>query len=254
MQKNQIIKNPIIQTKNIFKTYKAHNGQYIHALKGVSLDIFSGEVLGLLGPNGAGKTTMASIIATLIPPTNGELLINNDSVFNNLASYRKVVGFCPQKPNLHPELTIEQNLFYGAMVYGLSKDKAMLRTELLMDRYALKKYRAYSIKDLSGGYKQRASIARALIHEPKIILFDEPTVGLDPHIRKELWNEIQNLRELGIAIIFTTHYLDEAELLSDKICILSQGQIKFMGTPEKLIRDSKKDSLQDVLTDLFSEE
>lgn len=254
MMENQKKKQaPIVSVKNLSKSYVAKNGQIINALRGISLDIYPGEVLGLLGPNGAGKTTIASIIATLMPPTSGEVLFRGKPALSLLNDYRKVIGFCPQSPNLHADLTIEENLFYAAKAYGIETRVAQENTDRLMAKYGLEKYKNYSIKDLSGGYRQRASIAKALVHSPKIVLFDEPTVGLDPHIRKELWEEISGLRKLGIAIILTTHYLDEAELLSDKICVLTQGQVKFFGTPKDLIGNSKEDSFQAVLSELFKE-
>lgn len=252
-----MIKNgrqPIISIKNLKKTYTAANGQKIEALRGVDLDIYPGEVLGLLGPNGAGKTTLASIIVTMFPQTSGELLFEGRSIFEQLNQYRKVIGFCPQTPSLLTQLTIEQNLFYSAKIYGLCDEEAQVRTSELLQRYHLEKYKDFSVRDLSGGYKQRASIARALVHRPKIVLFDEPTVGLDPHVRKDLWEEIKRLREEGIAIILTTHYLDEAELLSDRLCVLASGQIKFLDTPQELLKNSNGESLQKVLTDLFREE
>lgn len=253
MMENQKKQAPIVSVKNLYKSYVAKNGQLINALRGISLDIYPGEVLGLLGPNGAGKTTIASIIATLIPPSSGEILFQGMPALSFLNDYRRIIGFCPQSPNLHADLTIEENLFYAAKAYGIDSRVAKENTNRLIKRYGLEKYKDYSIKDLSGGYRQRASIAKALVHSPSIILFDEPTVGLDPHIRKELWEEIKELRKLGIAIILTTHYLDEAELLSDKICVLTQGQVKFLGTPKELLGNSKEDSFQSVLSELFKE-
>ncbi len=249
-----IKENVLVSVRDLEKVYKATNGQFIHALKGVSIDICAGEVLGLLGPNGAGKTTLASMIVTLFPPSAGEILYQGESIFKNLYDYRRIIGFCPQKPNLYSELTIEENLFYGGKLYGLSDVLAKDKTEELIKRYNLTKYRDHYIKDLSGGYKQRASIARSLVHSPKLILFDEPTVGLDPHIRRELWQEIIELRKSGVAIVLTTHYLDEAEYLSDRVCILAKGKISFLDTPDNLKRDLNKSSLEDVLTDLFRDE
>lgn len=246
--------NVLVSVRNLEKIYKASNGKNIHALQGVSLDILSGEVLGLLGPNGAGKTTLASMIVTLFSPSAGEIIYNNASIFENLYEYRRIIGFCPQKPNLYTELTIEQNLFFSGRLYGLSDIESQSKTEELIKRYNLSKYKDHYIKDLSGGYKQRASIARSLIHSPKLILFDEPTVGLDPHIRRELWQEIKDLRASGVAIVLTTHYLDEAEFLSDRVCVLSHGKISFLDTPDNLKRDLNKNSLEDVMVDLFKDD
>lgn len=245
--------NKVLEIQNIKKTYTAGDGSQNHALKGVSLDIFAGEIIGLLGPNGAGKTTLASIVVTLIPPTDGSILCLGKSIFENIFEYRKLIGFCPQKPNLYSDLTIEQNLFFGAKIFGCSDKEAIHRAERAMEKYRLTRYRSQFIKDLSGGYQQRASIARALINDPKIILFDEPTVGLDPHIRRELWAEIQGLKAAGKAIVLTTHYLDEAEFLSDRVCLLADGLIKFLGTPTRLKESLNKNSLEEVLCHLFAD-
>lgn len=242
-----------ILVKNVWKQYVARNGQKIDALRGVTLDIYAGEVLALLGPNGAGKTTLASLLVTLTPPTSGDIYFEGKSIFEQIYHYRRLIGFCPQSPNLRPELTIEQNIYLSAKVYGLCNELAKIRTTELMDRYHLTKYKDYSIKDLSGGYKQRASIARAMVHEPQILLFDEPTVGLDPHIREELWNEIKKLRNAGLTIILTTHYLDEAELLADRVCILVNGQIKILDTPQNVLSSKNVKSLQEGLVGLFKD-
>lgn len=246
-------KKKLLVISDIKKSYQAADGSTNFALRGVSLDIYSGQVLGLLGPNGAGKTTLSSILATLLKPTSGDFFFENKSVFDNLYDYRKIIGFCPQRPNLYSELSIEENIFYAARLFGLDADLAKSRTEELLYRYKLEQYKKQSIKNLSGGYRQRALIARALVHSPKMILFDEPTVGLDPHIRREIWKEIEQLKSLGVAVVLTTHYLDEAEILSDRVCVLDRGVVKFLDTPANLKMTLNKKTLEEVLSHLFTE-
>ncbi|MBM3894593.1 ABC transporter ATP-binding protein [Candidatus Dependentiae bacterium] len=223
------------------------------ALKGVDLDIQKGEILGLLGVNGAGKTTLASIIATLNPPTSGTITLNSASIYDDVPAYRKIIGFCPQKPNVNPQLTIKQNLLFAGRFYGISAEETESRVAQLMKRFELETYAENYIDQLSGGYKQRFLIARALIHKPQLILFDEPTVALDPHVRHEVWDLLKELRSQGVTIVLTTHYLDEAEALSDRVCILDEGVIRLIDTPANLKSEHGKARLEDVFIKLINE-
>jgi ABC-2 type transport system ATP-binding protein len=223
------------------------------ALKGVTLDINKGEILSLLGVNGAGKTTLASIIVTLNPPTAGEILHEGQSIYHDVPSYRRIIGFCPQKPNVNPMLTIEQNLLFAGRFYGLTADETQDRVRKLMARFELTTYANNTIDTLSGGYKQRFLIARALVHKPQLVLFDEPTVALDPHVRHEVWALLKELKTEGVTVILTTHYLDEAEALSDRVCILDEGIIKLIDTPANLKAAHQKDRLEDVFIKLINE-
>ncbi len=223
------------------------------ALKGVSLDIFEGEILGLLGVNGAGKTTLSSIIVTLIPATSGEVLYDGKSIYDDVIEYRRRIGFCPQKPNVNAELTIEQNLLFAGRFYGLSAEDTKTRVAQLMKRFELETYANNTINQLSGGYKQRFLIARALVHKPQIVVFDEPTVALDPHVRHEVWALIKELKGDGVTVILTTHYLDEAEALSDRVCILDEGVVRLIDTPANLMASHQKDNLEDVFIKLIND-
>ncbi len=243
--------NLLLQIQNITKTYKATN-KTINALKGVSLDIYKGEILSLLGVNGAGKSTLSSIIATLHPATGGDILYNNSSIYTDLPRFRRRLGYCPQKPNLNPHLTLEQNLLFAGKLYGMSDDQIKDRIVMLAKRLGLESYLAQKAEVLSGGYKQRFMIARSLIHNPEFIILDEPTVGLDPHIRRSLWEVIRELKKDGITVLLTTHYLDEAEKLSDRVVILDQGLIKLIDTPDKLMADFKQKNLEDVFIELMN--
>lgn len=243
--------NVLLQIQNITKIYKATN-KTIDALKGVSLDIYKGEVLSLLGVNGAGKSTLSSIIATLHPPTSGDILYKNRSIYNDLPTFRMRLGYCPQKPNLNPHLTLEQNLLFAGRLYGMNDDHIKDHIHILAQRLGLENYLAQKAEVLSGGYKQRFMIARSLIHNPEFIILDEPTVGLDPHIRRSLWDVIRELKKDGITVLLTTHYLDEAEKLSDRVVILDQGLIKLIDTPDKLMADFKQKNLEDVFIELMN--
>jgi len=236
----------LLRVNNIKKKYGSNE-----ALKGVSLDIYKGEILGLLGVNGAGKTTLSSIIATLHPPTEGDLLYDGKSVYSDVASYRHKIGFCPQRPNLHPELTLEENLRFSGNYYGMTDTEIDERLSQLVAQFNLEKYLHQKANVLSGGYKQRFIIARALMHSPQLVILDEPTVGLDPHIRRQLWQQIKDLKESGVTVILTTHYLDEAEQLSDRVCVLDGGLIKLIETPDKLKADFNMGNLEDVFIALM---
>lgn len=236
----------LLRTKDIKKTY----GQNA-ALKGISLDVYKGEILGLLGVNGAGKTTLSSIIATLIPPTAGDIEFQGQSIYKDLVSFRAQLGFCPQRPNLNPQLTLEQNLRLSGSYYGMTEEQIDARMETLTKQFELTRFLQQHAIVLSGGYKQRFMIARSLMHSPKLVLLDEPTVALDPHIRRQLWEIIKGLKQTGVTVILTTHYLDEAEVLSDRVCVLDHGQIKLIDTPEKLKADFKMNNLEDVFIALM---
>ncbi len=238
----------LLKIKDVKKTYGKKE-----ALKGISLDVHTGEILGLLGVNGAGKTTLSSIIATLIPATAGDIEFQGTSIYKDLVAFRAQLGFCPQRPNLNPQLTLEQNLRLSGSYYGMTEEQIDARMETLIKQFELAPFLQQRALVLSGGYKQRFMIARSLMHSPKLVLLDEPTVALDPHIRRQLWDIIKGLKQTGVTVILTTHYLDEAEILSDRVCVLDHGQIKLIDTPEKLKADFKMNNLEDVFIALMQE-
>lgn len=235
-----------LQVRKISKIYEGPSGTYKQALKEVSLDLHKGEILGLLGVNGAGKTTLSSILATLHPPSSGDILWNGKSIYQQIIPYRRNVGFCAQKPNIEKSLTIEENLLFAGRLYGLSKGHAEKRKDALMDQFGLAPYQKYYEDALSGGYRQRFMIARALIHEPEIVILDEPTVGLDPHIRRQIWECIEQLKAQNITVLLTTHYLDEAEVLSDRVALIHSGTIRIIDTPHNLKKHHAKNNLEEV--------
>lgn len=242
----------LLEVRGITKTFN-DGVQEIKALKGVSIDIYEGEVLGLLGVNGAGKTTLASIISTLHPATSGDILKDGKSIYEDVVAYRRIIGFCPQKPNIDMMLSIEQNLEFAGRYFCMDADEIKKQTAYLLKRFGLEKYARSKASILSGGYKQRFLIARTLMHSPKLVLFDEPTVGLDPHVRRDIWEVIKGLKKDGVTVILTTHYLDEAEQLSDRVCLLDKGVIRLVDTPANLTAAHAQKNLEEVFIKLINE-
>lgn len=243
---NVSMSETLIEIHNVSKVYPIGRKKIKEALKRVSLNIHKREVFGLLGVNGAGKTTLSSILASLHPPTNGDVLYEGKTIYKQLVAYRSKIGFCPQKPNLDAELTVEETLVLAGECFGLSKKQAKERKDEVIEKFTLDSYAKSVTGQLSGGYKQRFLIARAIMHKPELVILDEPTVGLDPHIRHQLWDVIRELREQGTSVLLTTHYLDEAEALSDRVCFIHKGEIKVISTPEKLLASYQAKNLEDV--------
>jgi len=244
---------PLIAINAITKTY-THNNQSYNALDGVSLTIAPGEIFCLLGVNGAGKTTLSSIIATVHPPTSGDIVFKGRSIYARLSDYRAVLGFCPQHQNLDLELTVEENLIFAGRYLLMPEEVIAQRVQDLMTQFEINRYAAAPIQSLSGGTKQRVLIVRALMNNPEIVILDEPTVGLDPDIRRKLWEHIKQLKKMGITVIITTHYLDEAEALSDRICILNKGKILLIESMESLKARHDMAKLEDIFLKLLHDE
>lgn len=241
---------PFLSIDSLFKTYKDRYGTSVNALNGVSLEIRQGEIFSLLGVNGAGKTTLSSILATQHPPTSGDVRFKGQSIYQDLMGYRMAMGFCPQKQNLDVDLNVEDNLLFAGRYYLIPEDTLRERVNYLLAKLELQRYRTFAVNSLSGGNKQRLLIARALIHQPELVLLDEPTVGLDPDIRRKLWALIKSLKMAGITVILTTHYLDEAEQLSDRICILDKGHIILLESLAKLKEQHQRASLEELFLQL----
>lgn len=240
-------KRILLEVRNCSKTYFDKKGKEMRkALRDVSFELYAGEVFGLLGVNGAGKTTLSSLIATMYPLSEGQILYRGESIYDQLLEYRKIIGICPQKPNIEKRLTIEENLLFAGRCYGLTKEEAEERKNILAKQFDLEEYLKSSSEELSGGYRQRFLIARALMHDPQLLILDEPTVGLDPHIRRQLWEVIKRLKAQHVTVILTTHYLDEAEYLSDRVCLIHNGLIRTIDTPERLKEFHQKNNLEEV--------
>lgn len=240
----------LIQLKNITKIYSGNH----RALNSISVGFDSGEIVGLLGVNGSGKTTCSTVLAGLHPPTSGDLLFQGKSVLSDIAKYRRHIGYCPQHPTLNEMLTVYDNLYFGGLYFGLTDQESKAATDRGIQMFGLHSYIDKYPATLSGGYQQRVMLARALIHDPQFIILDEPTVGLDPAIRKKLWNIILELKQLGKSVLLTTHYLEEADILCDRVCILDAGEILKIATKSELKSEHQQKDLEDIFIKLTTEE
>lgn len=248
-------KQHFIEIKKLSKVYFHQKlKKPVAALSDINLVINRGEVFSLLGVNGAGKTTLSSIIATLHPPTSGDVLFRGESIYSDIVAYRKRLGFCPQKQNLDPLLNVYENLLFSGRYFLLEERIIKDRIEQLFEQFGLNRFAYYSIDMLSGGNQQRVLIARALIHQPEIIILDEPTVALDPDIRRALWNQINELKKTGITILLTTHYLEESEFLSDRVCVLHRGSIVMIETVHGIKHKYDVEKLEDAFLALVEEQ
>lgn len=238
----------IISVKNLHKQY----GDF-KAVKGISFDVMEGEIFGLLGPNGAGKSTTLEIIETLRIKTSGEVIVDGLNLDNSPNEIKKIIGVQLQTSGYYPGLTLVELIGLFAGLYNEVVDPlALLDTVNLRDKAKAK------FKELSGGQKQRFSIATTLINKPKIIFLDEPTTGLDPQARRNLWELIRDIRNQGTTVIITTHYMDEAEVLCDRVAIIDSGKIISLNSPDKLIDElvasgfeKPKEVKQATLEDVF---
>jgi lipooligosaccharide transport system ATP-binding protein len=207
------------------------------AVDGISFAVSAGETFALLGPNGAGKSTTMRMIACRTPLSSGDLAVEGLDVKTDDRAIRALIGVVPQENNLDPDLNVRENLRVYAGYYRLKKEDIENRIDELLDFIRLKKRADSRIDELSGGMKRRLIIARALIHRPRILLLDEPTTGLDPNVRQDIWEKLEELRrEENLTILLSTHYMDEAEKLCQKLLVLSQGRIVAAGVPRELVR------------------
>ena len=219
------MRKPIITVENLVKKY----GDFI-AVKGLSFEVYEGEIFGLLGPNGAGKTSTLEIIETLRDKTSGTVIVDGLNLDDSPHAIKQIIGVQLQAAGFYPNLNLRQLIDLFAGLYNRDvKPLELLDTVNLRDKAGAK------FKELSGGQKQRFSIATTLINTPKIIFLDEPTTGLDPQARRNLWELIRQVRERGTTVVITTHYMDEAEELCDRVAIVDSGEIIALNTPEGLV-------------------
>ena len=209
-------------------------GGEVIALAGLDLDVAAGECFGLLGPNGAGKTTTIGILTTRVLPTAGEARVAGADVVRQPVLARLRIGVVPQRPNPDRALTVEENLLFHASYYGLDGTTARRRANALLQQFGIIDKAASKVEALSGGQQQRLMIARALIHEPDVLFLDEPTVGLDPQARLALWDVLRDLRREGRTVVLTTHYMEEADQLCDRLAIIDRGELLALDTPAAL--------------------
>ncbi len=217
----------IISVKNLKKNYGS-----FEAVKGISFDVYEGEIFGLLGPNGAGKSTTLEIIETLRQKTSGQVIVDGMNLDEEPDNIKKIIGVQLQSSGFYPGLRLVELIDLFAGLYNRQVQPMELLRLVNLEDKAKNKY-----KELSGGQKQRFSIATTLINKPKIVFLDEPTTGLDPQARRNLWQLIKNIQSKGATVIITTHYMDEAEQLCDRIAILDEGKIIALASPDKMIDD-----------------
>jgi len=239
-----------LEIKGLKKRYQGG----VEALKGIDLTVKEGDFLGLLGPNGAGKSTLIHSIMGLVVPTGGMATIFGHNVVNDYQAARALAGLAPQEPNLDWFLSVEDTLDFHGGYYGMKKAERKERIEELLEAFSLTDKRKARAMMLSGGMKRRAVLARALMHRPKLLILDEPTAGVDVELRLELWKYVQKINKEGTTILLTTHYIEEAEQLCNRIALINHGEIIHEGTSDELKKQYKKKTLEDVYLSLVGRE
>ncbi len=236
-----------LDIKNLKKTY----ADGTKALNGIDLDVAEGSFFGLLGPNGAGKSTLIHSLVGLSRPTSGQARVFGHSATDDYIQARYQIGFAPQDVNLDWFLTVEDTLNYHGGYFSMTKSERQTRTDKLLEIFSLKDKRKSNTRTLSGGMKRRLIIARALMHQPKLLILDEPTAGVDVELRLELWQYIKEINKQGTTILLTTHYIEEAEELCDQIALINKGKIIKTGTSSELKKAYKQKTLEDVYLELI---
>lgn len=238
---------PVITASQLRKNY----GE-LRAVAGIDFEINRGECFGLLGPNGAGKTTTVKMLTCALPLSGGDITVEGLSVARDPRGIKYLLGVCPQEMNLDPDFSVLKNLIVYSRYFDIPYAEAKKRAEELINRFHLHDKLDRPIEDLSGGLKKRLLMARALINRPKVLILDEPTTGLDPQSRRQIWEEVREMKKHGLTTLLTTHYIEEAELLCDRLVIIDAGKIVEQGTPRQLIEKhlEGKGNLEDVFLKL----
>ena len=219
-----------ISIQNLSKVYD--NG--FKALRNINLNIQKGEIFAMLGPNGAGKTTLISIICGIVRPTSGKITVDNFDIINDYRETRSKIGLVPQELSLEQFETVFNNISYSRGLYGKKPDPSYI--EKILKQLSLWDKKDLSLRQLSGGMKRRVLIAKALSHEPEILFLDEPTAGVDVELRQDMWKIVELLRKTGVTIILTTHYIEEAEAIADRVGVINQGEIIVVDKTESLLK------------------
>lgn len=235
---------PILRANNLVKKFGD-----LTAVDGVSFEIYEGEIFSLLGPNGAGKTTTISMLSTLLTPTSGDAMINGFSIKNDNMQVRNYIGIVPQEIALYDDLTALENLYYWGRLYNLSGRALELRVAEVLEQIGLTDRAKDRIKTYSGGMKRRVNIAAGLLHKPKLLFMDEPTVGIDPQSRRMILDKVKELNQQGMAILYTTHYMEEAQELSNRVGIIDHGKLIAVGSQEELTKQVGENDSIHILTD-----
>lgn len=220
----------IISVKNLNKTY---DGGF-QALKNINLEVKKGEILALLGPNGAGKTTFISIVCGIVSPTDGEVLVDGHCILNDYRKARSLIGLVPQELTTDAFESVWDTVSFSRGLFGLPKNKALI--EDVLKKLSLWDKKDNQIRTLSGGMKRRVMIAKALSHEPKILFLDEPTAGVDVELRADMWEQVRGLRDSGVTVILTTHYIEEAEEMADRIGVINHGELALVEKTKDLMK------------------
>jgi len=236
----------LVKAENLTKKFGA-----LIAVDNINFEIFKGESFGFLGPNGAGKTTTMRMIQSVSPLSEGKLTLAGMNVTDHSREIKCMIGVAPQEDNLDPDFTVFQNLIAYSRYFDVPKEKAKNKAEELLKFLQLEEKRDVIITSLSGGMRRRLILARALMNEPQILILDEPTTGLDPQARHLIWAKIRNLKNQGVTVILTTHYMDEAAQLCDRITIMDNGKIIEKGKPADMV---KKHVGEEVLEVIYSKE
>jgi ABC-2 type transport system ATP-binding protein len=234
----------MIETRGLRKSFTSRQGRekkIVEAVRGVDLEVAEGEIFGFLGPNGAGKTTTLRMLATLIEPDGGSATIAGADLRSDPGAVRRRIGYVAQGGSTWDDSTAREELVLQARLYGIGKADAQLRAAHVLEGFQLSEYADRKCKTYSGGQRRRVDIALGIIHEPKVVFLDEPTTGLDPQSRAHMWDEVRRLRSEGMTVFITTHYLDEADALCDRISIMDNGEIVASGTPAELKREISGD-------------
>jgi ABC-2 type transport system ATP-binding protein len=234
----------IIETKGLRKSFRSRAGREkktVEAVQGVDLAVANGEIFGFLGPNGAGKTTTLRMLATLLEPDGGEATVAGVDLRKHPGEVRKRIGYVAQGGSTWDDSTAREELVLHARMYGIGKAEAQRRAAAALQAFQLTEYADRKCKTYSGGQRRRVDIALGIIHQPRVVFLDEPTTGLDPQSRAHMWDEIRRLRREGMTIFITTHYLEEADALCDRVAIIDHGRIVAEGTPNELKRQVSGD-------------
>jgi len=232
-----------IEVKELTKIFDGN----VKAVDGISFNVKEGEILGFLGPNGAGKTTTLNMLSTLLRPTSGTATVNGHDILTEPDAVRRSIGYVFQDTTLDIELTGRENLDFHGRLYGLERNTRQQRIKEVLELVQLTDRADNFVKTYSGGMKRRLEIARGLLHYPKVLFLDEPTLGLDPQTRRSIWEHIQRLnQEKNVTIILTTHYIEEAESLSDRVGIIDYGELIALGTPDELMEEHEAKDLEAV--------
>jgi ABC-2 type transport system ATP-binding protein len=228
----------MIETHQLRKTFpmrqKNQKNAVVEAVKGIDLQVREGEIFGFLGPNGAGKTTALRILTTLIPPTSGEARVGGCDVVRDSGRVRREIGYVSQAGGADATATARENLLLQAQLYGMNRQQALVRSNELLAALELESFADRIVKTYSGGQRRRLDLALGMVHRPKMLFLDEPTTGLDPQSRAHLWEEVRRLNSQGTTIFLTTHYLEEADVLANRLAIMDHGEIVAEGTPNVL--------------------